>query len=415
MSLVNNSLQEEIMNNRNNKSEKGQAIVYLVLGIVVFFGFVALAIDGGMVLADRRHAQNAADAASLAGGSKAADIISNQTCPDYFSCGISGTAEDAAIQRAGDNNFIIDHNLSDHNGAHASCVDTSLTRYLDVTVEISATTPSNFLQLVYPSALHNDVEAVTRVYPARPIGPNAAVIALNPDDCKTDNGVTVTGSGDVTVNGGGIFSNGCVQGGGTPATVKVTKGNIEGQYNDPQNTTFTPAIGTAGGTLDFNGYYIPPPVDDTGKCLGTSINQITTNLAPGLYCLKASDVVNKSIIAKNVTIYLSGNVHLTFSSGNKFDFEAPTDNTYAPAIPGVLIYAANGANITINGDSDDTFAGLIYAPDSPSQILLNGSANFSLTGQMIGWNVKINGSNNMTVDYDACTGYIKPTTLELHH
>jgi hypothetical protein len=414
MSLVSDPLQEESMNHRNNKSEYGQAIVYLVLGIVVFFGFVALAIDGGMVLADRRHAQNAADAASLAGGSKAADIITNSTCPDFFSCGNSGTAEDAAILRAGDNNFIIDHDLGDHNGVHATCVDTEYTRYLDVTVEISATTPSNFLQLVYPSALHNDVEAVTRVYPARPIGPNAAVISLNPNDCKTDNGVTVTGNGDVTINGGGIFSNGCVQGGGTPASVLVTNGKIEGQYNDPQNTTFTPTIGMAGGTLDFSAYYIPPPVDETGKCLGTNINQITSNLDPGLYCLKSSDVVNKSITAIGVTIYLSGNVHLTFSSGNAFEFEAPTDDSHG-GIPGVLIYAANGANITINGDSDDTFAGLIYAPDSPSQILLNGSADFTLTGQIIGWNVKINGTNNMTVDYDACTGYIKPTTLELHH
>jgi len=36
--------------------------------MVVFFGFVALAIDGGMALADRRNAQNVADSASLAGG-----------------------------------------------------------------------------------------------------------------------------------------------------------------------------------------------------------------------------------------------------------------------------------------------------------------------------------------------------------
>jgi len=403
------------MNHRNNKSENGQAIVYLVLGIVVFFGFVALAIDGGMVLADRRHAQNAADAASLAGGSKAADIITNQTCPDYFSCGISGTAEDAAILRAGDNNFIIDHDLSDHNGVHATCVNTSDTRYLDVTVEISATTPSNFLQLVYPSALHNDVEAVTRVYPAGPIGTDAAVIALNPAACSSDYGVTITGNGEVAVEGGGIFSNGCIQGGGTPASVLVTDGNIEGQYSDPQNTTFTPTIGITGDTLDFSEFYIPPPVDDAGNCLGTPINSLPQTMPPGLYCLKKSENVSKNITGHGVTIYLSGNVHLTINAGAVVDLDAPTDPSASPEIPGVLFYAANGANITINGGSEDTFVGLIYAPDSPSQILLNGDADFELTGQIIGWNVKINGTNNMSVFYDACNGYIKPTSLELHH
>lgn len=55
------------MNTKHFNSEKGQAIVYLVIGLVVFLGFVALAIDGGMVLADRRDAQNATDASALAG------------------------------------------------------------------------------------------------------------------------------------------------------------------------------------------------------------------------------------------------------------------------------------------------------------------------------------------------------------
>ncbi len=57
------------MNTKHFNSEKGQAIVYLVIGLVVFLGFVALAIDGGMVLADRRDAQNATDASALAGAS----------------------------------------------------------------------------------------------------------------------------------------------------------------------------------------------------------------------------------------------------------------------------------------------------------------------------------------------------------
>ena len=59
------------MNSKKCNSEKGQAIVYLVIGMVVFLGFVALAIDGGMALADRRRSQNGADAASLAGGAAA--------------------------------------------------------------------------------------------------------------------------------------------------------------------------------------------------------------------------------------------------------------------------------------------------------------------------------------------------------
>ena len=56
------------MHTPNLRSEKGQIIILLAVGIVILLGFTALAIDGGMVFFDRRSAQNAADASALAGG-----------------------------------------------------------------------------------------------------------------------------------------------------------------------------------------------------------------------------------------------------------------------------------------------------------------------------------------------------------
>ncbi len=48
------------------KSEKGQALILIVFGMVALIGFTALAVDGGRVFSDRRNAQNAADTAALA-------------------------------------------------------------------------------------------------------------------------------------------------------------------------------------------------------------------------------------------------------------------------------------------------------------------------------------------------------------
>ena len=53
---------------KTNRSEKGQAFVLIIVAIVAIFGFAALAVDGGNVYAERRRAQNAADA-SASGGS----------------------------------------------------------------------------------------------------------------------------------------------------------------------------------------------------------------------------------------------------------------------------------------------------------------------------------------------------------
>ena len=49
------------------KSEKGQALILVTFGIIVLIGFTALAIDGGRAFEEKRHAQNAADTAALAG------------------------------------------------------------------------------------------------------------------------------------------------------------------------------------------------------------------------------------------------------------------------------------------------------------------------------------------------------------
>src|SRR3972149_1920131 len=51
----------------SNKHERGQAMVIFVLAIAGLLAFIALAIDGGNTLTERRRAQNAADAGALAG------------------------------------------------------------------------------------------------------------------------------------------------------------------------------------------------------------------------------------------------------------------------------------------------------------------------------------------------------------
>ena len=44
------------MQTKNNPSERGQAIVLIVLAMIVLLGFTALAVDGSLVYSDRRWA-----------------------------------------------------------------------------------------------------------------------------------------------------------------------------------------------------------------------------------------------------------------------------------------------------------------------------------------------------------------------
>ncbi len=198
------------MNTKHFNSEKGQAIVYLVIGLVVFLGFVALAIDGGMVLADRRDAQNATDASALAGASAAAQRLGsaivdpgtvNPNCTSLLSPAKTD-AINAAINRATSNQYTISTDDA-NNYVHVQC-GVSSGPYMDVSVEISKTTPTSFLQVLVPNAnLTNKMTSVARLHTAHAIGGGNTLIALG----LIDNSIVVGGAANLRIMGGGVFGN----------------------------------------------------------------------------------------------------------------------------------------------------------------------------------------------------------------
>lgn len=426
------------MNRKYHNSEKGQAIVYLVLGLVVFLGFVALAVDGGMALADRRHSQNLADASSLAGGGKAATILGQVGCPAVFTCNDTTlfNAEQYAIDRAFDNNgYVIDRDLSDHNGVDATCVNDSTGHYIDVTVEISNTTPSNFLQLIYPDALHNEVEAVTRVYPGGPLTFGNAITALNPAECNSNDvsfeGVTVGGAGTVHVTDGDIFSNGCIRQNSSVDVDIVDPYKALGHYFKPDPLEW------AESTTEFippSDYRINPPdcTANGGAFLktGDQFKDLMKKgpLDPGLYCITGDVKITQGngLSGYGVTIAMldgffdvqgSPEIHLLAPG-----VPIPPDNTektpiVSPAIEGLLIYMApsNLNNVTLAGNSDSYFSGLIYAPNPDTTTKLSGTGqNIYQNSQVIAWNITIEGTADLWVHYYGCNGYISKPSLDLH-
>ena len=51
----------------DSRREGGQTLLIFVLALTVLLGMTAMAIDVGLLFEDRRHMQNTADAAALAG------------------------------------------------------------------------------------------------------------------------------------------------------------------------------------------------------------------------------------------------------------------------------------------------------------------------------------------------------------
>jgi Flp pilus assembly protein TadG len=70
------------MNRDEHRSERGQALVLVVLALVAMIGVTALVIDGGNAFAQQRGTQNASDAAALAGATVMVEHLGGATKVD---------------------------------------------------------------------------------------------------------------------------------------------------------------------------------------------------------------------------------------------------------------------------------------------------------------------------------------------
>jgi Flp pilus assembly protein TadG len=429
------------------RNEKGQAIVILALAIVVLLGFTAIAIDGGMAYSDRRHAQNAADASSLAGAAMAALSLENNhvtygawDCNNFKLQNAVQSAETAAINRAANNTYTIDTDFSDHNGVEVVCEQgvfngAWVDKYIEITTYISKTTDTHFAQFVFSGLLQNQVQAVTRVRPRVPLAFGNAVVSLNTAPCSgNSNGVIFSGSSDLHIKGGGVFSNGCLYGNGSNFDVNTNEWNVH-YAGEALGTliNINPSPQKAGFQLPPSSYQVEAPDcsslpnrtqsgDDIypGRYSSISLNNGILTMHPGLYCItggpNAFKVNGGNLIANSVTIYITtGGVDI---SGNvNVNMSAPSYRPDpAPAIPNMLFFLAPGntSNVNLQGNSDSAFLGTIYAPDGNINITGDSGTNPTFHTQVIGKNVKIDGNATIDINFNGGQNYQKPSSLELY-
>jgi Flp pilus assembly protein TadG len=406
-------------------SERGQAIIFLVLGLTAFLGFVALAIDGGMAYSTRREAQNLSDTAALAAAGLASlELENRQVYYSLWNCNSANIqaamqiGRTTAINRAAANGFVIDEDISDHNGVIAVCgQDTShgfTDKWIDFTVQISDTTTTSFIQLFMPSAIQVRTEAVTRIRPRMPLAFGNAIVALNPAECSgNSNGITFKGGAYLSVNDAGIWSNGCLNGGGS-ATVIVTGGAINYVGELTGDDGMDPAPTKASDPIPPSSYFIEPPDCSDPAAHNVSGSELPDILEPGLYCITGS-LSKASYIGNGVTLYLLDG-GLTFNGNVEPQLSAPSyDPDPSPAIPGILIYMppGNRSTVRINGTADLYLRGTILAPDASFELSGTGWANSTST-QLIAWNFHFTGTYDGWVDFQENLLFSRATYLELY-
>lgn len=427
----------------NRPTEKGQILVLLILAMMGLLGFTALAVDGGMIYADRRYAQSAADASSLAGAGTVADVVqdlkmdnSDWDCGELAS-GISA-AYQAAIEKASSNDFSIAKDdalgtTGHDNGVKVICNASG--KYLDVYVMLSKVSTTAFVHLFNGGEMRNTVSSTTRVKPILKAGNGASIVSLGKVCDKQDGGGVHFDSGSLVtiLTGGGVYSNSCVfkknqadvtidNGGVTCHTGFACDITDPTPIKDPSFHPLTdhelyPGIGEKCSKTD-------PYVSSNGG--GGEINpgnysswtfKDPVHLKPGLYCVKGTVKMDAGgeVYGDGVTIYytgtdltINGHAESSLTAANtknmtQTDFETALENG---AVENVLLYVPPNivADIKINGTSDNTFGGTLYAPSSHYKITGASSSPdvaTTMNCSIIGETVWVSGTSYINISYDS--------------
>lgn len=382
----------------NFKSQRGQAIILLAFAVVGLVGFGALAIDGGRVLSDKRHAQNAADTAAYAAALKkinGGDLTAITT---------------AARNRALSNGYDDASTLQDVtvNNPPASGPFAGNNEYIQVIIKSRVNT--TFARVLGRTQVENTVEAITRVQGSSSSGTffgGAGMVATksgNNNQCFLMNGgalvrmhntgifINCSGTQAIFMNGGAVLdmdSNGQVagcyayNGGATfdPITCNVAAQTIDASTFASVPTTQTPPTcssnGSATGGSNVNTYGSPISVNVNGGGNGATFNpgnfgNISIGAGvnvfnPGVYCISGSFNVNgqATITGPSGRVqFVLGNSSLTLSA---------SPNTFND----LEVYTTNG-NFTLNANGTLTANRLRFFSTGNGTFDAN-SANATLT------------------------------------
>jgi len=374
------------------------------------FAVMALALDGGMMLTERRHAQGTADAAALAAG---ADLFKNYLKNKGVDTG--GTAAGRATAIAKANGY-----GNDATSAHAA--DTST-----VTVSIPPVSGSFVGKAGYAEVVvqYNQRRHFSSMWGSNAIPISARAVARGQWVPGTNGflvlapsgtSVTMTGNANVNVQNGTFVVNSTgpnAYNGGKVKSVASEFDFLASQTNSGLGANPSQYVSGPGGASPTIAYnqpqvtdplaFLPQPSSSGMTVRSSSALNITggsgsTTLSPGLYTGGISVTGNSTNVTLNPGVYYL-NGPFTWNSGGTLD-----------GTSGVLIYvvpggATDGIKIT-NGTIDlkpmttGIYQGISLYQDrtSTSQVTLTGGSAWDLEGTIYaaGAPVKLDGGASGT-------------------
>ncbi len=447
---------------KNKKiTQRGQALVLIALAIVGLVGFTALAIDGGNVFSDRRHAQNASDTSALAA---ALALTRGETNWKTFGfTRASNNGYDPADGVTAVDVFLCSELPQTVNGITLSCqgkglpANAVLSEY--VYVHIKSRVKLFFAPVIGWRQIINNTDSVAHAKKEEETSwfPGYAIVSTmmgcpsynhDPFTVNGNSGTTIVNAG-ILVNSTCSFPQPAYDQGGS-SSVKTDTGVCVVGAAESTNTVPPPTTDCS--PIDASTYTLPNPTCShegmitklsSGEYIATpglygpnfnfdSIDDVTPSgnlkLQKGIYCFYDGIDLQSTW---NITTDLDGDGHdsdtegafffvpsgdISFNGSSYLNIHAvdSTVDNFPEDYVNYLLYVppTNEATIKITGANGSQFTGTILAPSS--YIVLNGgSGTVGLDSQIIGYAVAIEGNGTLDINYQATSNATTTTNPSL--
>ena len=409
---------------------RGVTAVIFAVSAVAMIGFVGMAAEGGTWYLEKRHGQNAADAAAIAG---ALALAAGQDP------GVSGNA---AATGSGESNVVIT------TGTFSAGTFTANDTPADAVNAVVTTTRAPLFAAAFIGSQPITISesAVAMVAASGP----ACVLAVSP--AAGTGVVTFDATASVQATGCSVAANGLTSGAITGASASgvsarslVSSGGCSGctgmapltyqpQTPDPFAQTIA-AFALPANTQCNNSSSAPvayasttPP---TKNCAGLSVNANTLDLAPGTYVFYGASTfsVSNGVLkcsactgsgTSGVTIIMTGPGANTIGEidveGNSLiNLTAPAINQdFNQIFNGVLFYtdrnAAVGNSVKIIGNQNVTLGGVMYFPVSNVTFSGNNGGTPPTCNEIIGAYLDLTGASAFNTAGCAAMNALVPMT-----
>jgi hypothetical protein len=411
----------------------------VALLLIVIIGVTALAIDGGMLLMDRREVRSAADAAALAA---AIDLFQNYD--QNKGKDPNGTAATSATDTAKDNGYTdgangvtVKVNIPPQSGTY-----NGLDGYAEVIITMQQ---QRFFSAIWGSG---KIPVTGRAVARGTKTPKAnGIIVLDP---TSSNSLTTTNSANITVQQGNIVVDSNSSSGGTisnTGNIKAVELDFSGNpgYGSSGSGQFTATSGnilssqtptpdplaslppptqptqvgnnvnisglpSLGGSVpgfptpgDLNGWTLPPGTYQNGIHITDNISAHTYTLQSGIFYFKGNGLT----LSGNAAIKSDPNGVMLYFHDGGLSITANGPVNLSPLQSGTY------ANMTIYEDRSDTsqdsitgqtngslnITGTVYTP--AAKFTLTGSGgNYAIGSQYIVYQLVVTGSGNFNVLYN---------------